>query len=586
MRAPRALLRVALGALGALPLQAQTADSVRAHAPAPAIGPPVRRIATASAVSPETFGAINDVRELPGGLALVNDGTRRQLLLVDTTLRIVRVVLDSVSETENTYGTRGGALIPYRGDSTLFIDPVSLALLIIDPSGAIARVRSVPRVQDVGAYASPGSSMRAGTDARGRLLYRISARPAPPTRAPPRGVPYFPQEPDSAFIVGIDIDTRKLDTVGSLRTPKSDFTVRLQPGGGFDFIQSINPLPSTDEWAVLSDGSVAFVRGIDYRIDYLNPDGTWTSSPKVPYDWQRVGEADKKRIVDSLRTAQSRIARVGYTTSLIRFVNLYGKRKYPDGFAAPEGYNLPQGLARDWALPAGVNFPANYIYACAAGEDPTMIPRSDSAGAAGAQMPGGANRGNRPGAGGAGGAGGNPPGGRGNAPGGSRGNPAGGDRGNPPGGDRNNPRAEARAEARAEVRAENAAGTPGPVPGSETGRPSCIPSPIPNLATVPQPPRLREVSVISPDELPDFRPPFGGGAVRADADGNLWIRTVQVRPVPGGQVYDIVSRSGELTDRLQIPPGYTIVGFGRGRVVYLSMRDPSGIKLARVVLKD
>jgi hypothetical protein len=73
--------------------------------------------------------------------------------------------------------------------------------------------------------------------------------------------------------------------------------------------------------------------------------------------------------------------------------------------------------------------------------------------------------------------------------------------------------------------------------------------------------------------------------VRADLDGNLWIRTIPPKPVPGGPVYDIVNRGGELVDRLQVPPGYTLVGFGRGKVVFLSMRDPSGVHLARVRLK-
>jgi hypothetical protein len=50
-------------------------------------------------------------------------------------------------------------------------------------------------------------------------------------------------------------------------------------------------------------------------------------------------------------------------------------------------------------------------------------------------------------------------------------------------------------------------------------------------------------------------------------------------------VYDVVSREGKLVDRLQLPPGYTLVGFGRGRVVYLSMRDAGGIHLARVRLQ-
>jgi hypothetical protein len=86
-------------------------------------------------------------------------------------------------------------------------------------------------------------------------------------------------------------------------------------------------------------------------------------------------------------------------------------------------------------------------------------------------------------------------------------------------------------------------------------------------------------------QLPDYRPPLPNAAARADLDGNLWIRTNPPRPIPGGIVYDIVSRQGELVNRLQLPPGYTLVGFGRNKVVYLSVRDASGIHLARVRLR-
>ena len=97
---------------------------------------------------------------------------------------------------------------------------------------------------------------------------------------------------------------------------------------------------------------------------------------------------------------------------------------------------------------------------------------------------------------------------------------------------------------------------------------------------------LRQPTVIEPEELPDYRPPFpSGGAVRADMEGNLWIRINLTRPVPGGPVYDIVSRQGELVNRIQLPVGYSVVGFGRGKVVFLSMRDPAGIHLARVRLR-
>ena len=101
----------------------------------------------------------------------------------------------------------------------------------------------------------------------------------------------------------------------------------------------------------------------------------------------------------------------------------------------------------------------------------------------------------------------------------------------------------------------------------------------------PPAPTMRETGVMSASDLPDYRPPFSNGAVRADADGNLWIRTIPPKPIPGGAVYDIVSREGELVDRLQLPPGYSIAGFGAGKVVYLSMRDQTGIHLARVLLR-
>ena len=97
---------------------------------------------------------------------------------------------------------------------------------------------------------------------------------------------------------------------------------------------------------------------------------------------------------------------------------------------------------------------------------------------------------------------------------------------------------------------------------------------------------MREVSVINPRLLPDFRPPFTNGAVRADLDGNLWIRTVPTKPIQGGPVYDVVSREGKLVDRLQVPPGYQLIGFGRGRVVFLTVRDREGVHLARVRLRQ
>ncbi|MGH7677290.1 MAG: hypothetical protein ACRENU_02410 [Gemmatimonadaceae bacterium] len=494
-------------------------DSTATPAGAPAradLGPPVRRIATACAVCTEPIMSVLSVRELPDGRVLVNDGNRRRLLLMDTTLKTVRVVLDSLAEYSNAYGARPGAMLAYRGDSTLFIDPQSLAMLVISPTGEIARVRSVPRVNEVFQFGNP-TNMGYGvpsTDARGRLVYSMWAEPARPATPPPRGVPYFPPQPDSAFVVAMNLDSRKVDTLGAIRIPKFGMTVKVMANGGFNFIEQINPLPGQDEFAVLSDGSVALVRSIDYRIDYLNPDGTWSSSPKLPYDWQPVSDSLKRVIADSVLKVQSRNAHVAYTTALIRWVNLYGKG-YPEAFKAPEPYSPPAGFARDWKFPPGVKFPDNYIYGCARGEEPVLTQLS-------------------------------------------------------------------RGDVAAQAAAPPAPATPGVPLGS---RASCIPMPIANT-NAPAPPTLRDIGVVHHTELPDYRPPLTqGNAVRADADGYLWIRPVQPKPIPGGPVYDVVSRKGELVDRLQLPQGYTIVGFGKGRIVYLTMRDASGLHLARVRLR-
>jgi hypothetical protein len=89
------------------------------------------------------------------------------------------------------------------------------------------------------------------------------------------------------------------------------------------------------------------------------------------------------------------------------------------------------------------------------------------------------------------------------------------------------------------------------------------------------------INFVSPSELPDYKPPFFAGSVRADADGNLWIRTIPTKAVAGGPVYDVVNRQGGLVDRVQIPAGRMIIGFGAGGVVYLANRDGNTTYLER-----
>lgn len=90
------------------------------------------------------------------------------------------------------------------------------------------------------------------------------------------------------------------------------------------------------------------------------------------------------------------------------------------------------------------------------------------------------------------------------------------------------------------------------------------------------------LNFVAPSELPDYRPAIFAGSSRADLDGNLWIRTSATRKgAVSGPIYDVVNRKGELVDRIQIPSGRTIIGFGKGGVVFMLARDDKGAWIER-----
>jgi hypothetical protein len=62
---------------------------------------------------------------------------------------------------------------------------------------------------------------------------------------------------------------------------------------------------------VVSDGSIGLLRGRDYHVDWVNPDGSRTSSPKMPFEWQRLTDEDKAAFIDSVKAARERMGPAG-----------------------------------------------------------------------------------------------------------------------------------------------------------------------------------------------------------------------------------------------------------------------------------
>jgi hypothetical protein len=424
---------------------------------APAIqaqqAPPIRQLGPTVGKSSEAFGNVVAVRALSDGKVLVNDPAKRRVLLFDSTLASFTVVADSTPATANAYGGRFANLIAYRGDSTLFVDAQSLSMLVIDPAGKVGRVMSVPRAQDVGSLSGPvGGAV--GFDRSGRLVYRAFPR-IERRMAGPDAPMHAPEVPDSAAVVRIDLATRQLDTVGFVKTPRPNMQMSRDADGRMHMSMTVNPLPVVDEWAVLSDGSIAFVRGRDYHVDWVSPDGSRSSSPKMPFDWQRLTDEDKTAFIDSVKVARERMGADGV-------------QQFVMGGPAAASTAPPPGGGGAVVIVQGGGPPG-----AAAGGTPTRGPRA-------------------------------------NAP---------------------------------------------------------------------------RIDFVSPSELPDYKPPFFAGSVRADAEGNLWIRTIPTKAIPGGPIYDVVNRQGGLIDRVQVPAGRTIIGFGAGGAVYLAHRGGNVTYLERAKVR-
>ena len=398
--------------------------------------PPVHFIDRPIATSKHEFKGLSGIRQLPNGTVLVNDASRRQLLLVDTAFNTLRIVADSSAGSENAYGPSQAGMLPYPGDSTLFVLPRVPSMYMIDPSGKIARVMAVPRPAEA---ASMGSNFNGvpGIDAKGRWVYRGQTPPASRTPVVPGGPPGVMTGVDSGPIVRVDLTTHAFDTVAMFKV--LSLKGKIYPRGEGRTLAMIesNPIPQVDDWAVLSDGSVAIVRGQDYHIDFINKDGSLTRGPKMAYAWEPLSDDAKLALIDSMKKADadSRKESAAKTTAT--------SGSTASSSASGGGRSGGGGL---------------------------------SGGAAPADLP------------------------------------------------------------------------PGEFP--------------------------------SASELPDYRPPFTLNSAKPDADDHLWIRTTH-REASAGSVYDVVSREGKVIDRVQLQPGRSILGFGKGGIVYVVARDDSGAWIER-----
>jgi hypothetical protein len=265
------------------------AASVRALAAQQPI--PVVSVTAPSAKTSTALGGVLGVRELSDGRLLVNDAARRQIKIFDATLATATVAQDSVDGTSNSYGPRAGRILRYLGDSTLFTELVTPDVSVLDHNGRVIRAMAPPTSKDpdMPGYASPFPQAVA-MDHKGRLFGRDG------TRIRAGGL-----VADTTLILRADLESRQVDVAGAVHHGSS----RLRNDPPIDGKRVVTvvrqPVNVEDSWAVLSDGTVAFVRGQDYHVDWILPDGTKSATPKMSFDWKRLTDAEKQKLIDSAR---------------------------------------------------------------------------------------------------------------------------------------------------------------------------------------------------------------------------------------------------------------------------------------------
>ncbi|HYD54457.1 MAG TPA: hypothetical protein VEA99_17620 [Gemmatimonadaceae bacterium] len=254
---------------------------------------------------PGVVAAINGVRTVRGGAVFVNDRANRRLVMLDGTLRLRRVVLDATPATGGGYGRFATRLIALSGDSTGFLDGASRTLTVIDAEGRVARRMTVPPEADLDALLRSSPTV----DARGRLVYRgrgLSQREL--LQMGELGVRATPEE---VPLLRLDLATGRVDTAATLQIYQQQ--EKLVPvANGVSVQPVLHPAPTVDEWAMLSDGRIAVVRGAEYRVEFIAADDRIEGGEPVREPRPALDVTAKSALLASSRATRRAMMAAGY----------------------------------------------------------------------------------------------------------------------------------------------------------------------------------------------------------------------------------------------------------------------------------
>lgn len=268
---------------------------------------PVRSLSPAVGTDSGVLLDAMNIRPLVDGRVIVNDRFRERLVLFDQTLQRFTTIAGSGDGAQVPW-LAGTVILSYPGDSTAMLDWYARAFVLIDPKGTVTRTFALPNALDVSELGPGVIQGGQAFDSKGRLVIQKPRTPPPGRNSPPlqcSGVFWY-WTSDSGTVIRGDPETRTTDTLGLFHRITSKRWKPCQNEDSYNPLGGTTPfpfMPTADEWTMLSDGTVAIVRGHDYHIDWIAPDGKVTSSPKMAFDWLRITSERKQYLADSLNAA-------------------------------------------------------------------------------------------------------------------------------------------------------------------------------------------------------------------------------------------------------------------------------------------
>jgi hypothetical protein len=111
--------------------------------------------------------------------------------------------------------------------------------------------------------------------------------------------------PDSVGLVRVDPRGKAGRTeLARVRFPTSGKPEMKQNGTAIKMTMAFPGLVASDPWTVFPDGRIAIVRGSNYTVEFIAPDGKKTSA-RIAYDPIKVTAADHKAEMDEARRAMA-----------------------------------------------------------------------------------------------------------------------------------------------------------------------------------------------------------------------------------------------------------------------------------------